>query len=164
MEFICRISKKDYRDALRLKRKNLRRIVFAVLALDAVLWMWWMVLAIRGDISLASTVFGQAIAVLLWPGLMLVFFRWAAWYGYRKNQNIQSEFTYRLNEEGISYKSCSGGSGETRWSSLSYWRESKTVFILVFPSNIFLIYPWLCMTDGQQEEFRALVTRALPKK
>src|SRR5277367_6411622 len=108
MEFICRISKKDYRAALRLKRKNLRRIIFAVLALDAVLWMWWMVLAIQGDMSRASTVFSQASIFLFWPVFMLAFFRWNAWYAYRKNRNIQGEFTCVLTEGGISYKSSSG--------------------------------------------------------
>jgi hypothetical protein len=164
MHFTCRITSKEYAEALRLKRKNLRRIVLGVLGLDSLLWIWWMILAVRGDSVRAATVFGLALPFLAWTVFTMVFLRITAWFSYRNNRNIQSEIVYSLTEERVGYTSSSGGSGETPWSSLNYWRESTDVFILVFPSNAFLVCPKRAMSTERQDEFRGIVGRVLKKK
>jgi len=164
MQFNCRISKKDYEEALRLRRKNLRRVVYAVLICDVLLWLYWMMLAVKGEITKASAVMSQAMIFLIWPVVYLVFLWLFGFYSYRKNRNIKSEFIYRISGEEFSYQSSSGGSGVAPWTSLSYWRESKSVFILVFPSGVFLICPKSCLVAEQQDEFREIVQRVLTKK
>ena len=164
MEFTCKVSYRDYREALRLKRKILRRVVYALLGLGALLCIYWMVLAAQNETVRASQIFMPALELVVWPILYLIFLRAFAYFSYRKNRNIRGEFSFFLSDEQLSYQSSSGGSGKTPWTSLSYWRESKRVFILVFPSGIFLICPKSFMTDDQQGVFKRIVGNALPKK
>jgi hypothetical protein len=163
MEFASRISAKDYRSALRLKRKNLYRIVYAAGVLDVALWAVFVFRSATGDIAGATSIFPQASILLVWASLMLMILPIQAHLGYRKNKNIQSEFNNSATEHGFSYKSSSGSSGEAPWSSFSFWRESRTVILLVFPSNIFLICPKSCLSVSQLEEFKGILEKLCRK-
>lgn len=164
MEFTCRVSYKDFGDALRLKRKNLGRAIYALLIVDIFLWIYWMVLAGQGRITESSRIFLPALELFVWPVFFIVLSRTLGYFNYKRNRNIQSEFVFRLTEAELSYQSSSGGAGKSPWTSMSYWRESRRVFILVFPSGVFLICPKSFMGGEQQEEFKRIAGAALPKK
>jgi hypothetical protein len=164
MEFESRISAKNYRAALRLKRKNLYRILYAASFLDVALWVIFVFRSAAGDTAGATSIFGQASILFFWVAFMLIFLPLQSHLAYRKNKNIQSEFKNSATELGFSYKSSSGSSGEAPWSSFSFWRESRSVILLVFPSNIFLICPKSCLSPSQLEEFRGILEKALRKK
>jgi hypothetical protein len=164
MEFTCKVSYKDYREALRLKRKILRRVVYGLLLIGVLLCIYWMVLAARNETVKSAQIFMPALELVVWPLVYLGLLRLFAFFSYRKNRNIKSEFFFHLTTEELSYQSSAGGSGTTPWSSLSYWRESKGVFILVFPSGIFLICPKSFMASELQANFIQLVGTSLPKK
>jgi hypothetical protein len=163
MQFTVRISKQDYRAALRLKRKNMRRAIFAVFALDAGLWIFWMVSVLRGELVRANSVFSQALIFLAYPLFCVMFLAWSTSHTYRRNRNIQGQFVYEVTEENLSYKSESGASAMSPWSSLNFWRESKRVFILVYPSGVFQIIPKSRIGEGQVDELRSILAKHLRK-
>lgn len=164
MEFSSRISAKDYRAALRLKRKNLYRVIYAVLTTGLVFLFVGVATQTTGKDGNVSQFLVQAPVLLGWSLLMAILLPLMGRLSYRKNKNIQAEFNNSVTESGFSYKSSSGSSGEAPWSSFSYWRESRTILLLVFPSNIFLICPKSCLSPTQLEEFKTILTKVLPKK
>jgi len=164
MEFTSRISSKDFRAALRLKRKNLYRAIYAVFAVGLIFLFVGVAIQPTSKEGGVSQFFVQAPVLLGWSILMLILLPSMGRLSYRRNKNIQAEFNNSVTESGFSYKSSSGSSGDAPWSSFSYWRESQAVLLLVFPSNIFLICPKSCLTSEKLEEFKAILSRVLPKK
>lgn len=164
MEFNSRISALEFRDAFRLKRKNLYRVIYAILAAGALFLVVGVAVQPTGKEGRASELLVQSPILLGWGFLMLLLLPLMARMSYRKNKNIQCDFVNAATAEGFSYRSSSGATGEAPWSSFSYWRESKTIFLLVFPSGIFLICPKSCLNPQKQEEFKVILGKALPKK
>ena len=164
MEFTCQIDFEAYREGLRLKGKNKRRLIYGVLFCDGLLWIYWMIEAAKGEISTGSAILRQAIIFLAYPVLCLVIYEVWAFLSYQKNRNIKREITYQITPQTVSYTSASGSLGSSPWTSVDYWRESKRLVIVAFPSNAFLIFPRENMSTRQWEDFRGILSSALPKK
>jgi len=164
MNFTSLVSPAEYREALRLKGRNRRRIIYAILFCDFAAWIYWAALAGEGKISKASAVMAQAIIFLIWPLIYILALEASGLFGYRRNRNIRREISFHVTPEGFSYTSSSGSAASSPWTSLNYWRESKNTFILVFPSNVFLIVSKSALSAEQQEELRTIFSGALPKR
>jgi hypothetical protein len=163
MEFTTRTSERDYVAAFRLRLRTLL-IVFNALFIF-LLVSFYVLFAFAFDYGVGSPWDYLLPFILL---MCLLGFRMylphlmGRIYGARTNQ--QGESVNELTSNGVSKKSTEGSLLYFPWTVCKNWRESQRVVIVIAEFGICLVYPKACLSTGQQDELRGILTAALPKK
>lgn len=179
MEFAIRVTQRDYgaADSMMWRRTALHVIVFGAYIVATIL-----VLATLGfDLlrassrpleSNAAADLNRSISGLVTSALWLLsgYFlfkvvrfirqRWE----YRKNWNLHEETRWSVTSEGTSVRSKAGGSSYEPWKAYKCWRESRRLFLLIFPSGAYYTLPKHSLSSSEQDELRRIFAAALPKK
>lgn len=178
MEFSVRVSERDYLDAFTLKRRSGMRVA-ARAALVAFAGLAWTAVigalvvqqvrshdedAMQQAISLRVNILPAALVLTGFVALVWVVVPWLVRRQFRKNPNLQADFFIALTDAGITQRSSMGSSADTRWNAFKSWRESETILILEFPSNLYLVLPKTGLTEAQRQELRSIVSSKLPQR
>lgn len=178
MQFTTRITEDDYVDANRLKTRSLQRTVASVLvySLTALFWIFLVGAWIAEHIYHAHSFLGQnaaelqrtfmpgAIAFLLWILAFRVYPARVTRRKFRNAPSLHGDLFLEINTEGLMQKTAHGSYGFSRWPDFSYWRESKKMFIVVDPTNVFCMIPKASLGREQRNEIRSMLTAALPRR
>lgn len=178
MEFTYQLTEDDFVAANQLKLKSVHRIITSVVVYSITTFFWIGLTAIwinpwlhphaphlgQDASALQSSLLPGALSLALWILIFRVFSPYFMRRKFRKAQNLRGEFISVLNSEGLAEKSSKGSSTFSPWADFAYWRESKTMIIVVSPTDVFHMLPKSGLSDPQQTELRAILTTALPKK
>lgn len=178
MQFTTNITEDEYIDANRLKTRSLQRTAASFLAyfLTAAFWILligaWItehifhanILLGQNAAELQSTLFPGAIAFLLWIIAFRAYPIYSARRKFRNAQNLRGDLFQEITSEGLMQKTAHGSYGFSRWQDFSYWRESKKMFIVVDPTNVFCMIPKANLSREQRNEIRSILTAALPRQ
>lgn len=84
--------------------------------------------------------------------------------GYRKNPQMQGEFTVNIVPAGISIRNTAGASSQFSWNLYEGWKEAKDLIVLKYLSGGLSILNVSALSDIQRQELRATLANALPKR
>jgi len=179
MRFSVRVTQRDYIDAGHMiQRKTFLRhvILWPYLAITCIVWLALGIAFLSGLNAPngmevpghRSNPIEDVLSTGLWllaGGASFIAFRairlrWE----YRNNPNLRAEICWTITAEGISVTSTMGDSSTEPWTVLKFWRESRQVLLLVYPSGIYHIIPKANLSAAQIEELRSLLTTALPER
>jgi hypothetical protein len=83
---------------------------------------------------------------------------------YRKDPQMQGEFTAEVTPQGISVTNTAGASSRNGWSIYDYWREGKGLIVLVMRSGALTILNIAGLCDIERNELRGILASVLPKR
>ena len=81
---------------------------------------------------------------------------------FRKNPNLQKEYTIEFSEDGTVGRA-PGLHSEVGWSHFQKWRESDSVFLVYVNTRVYAIYPKRSFKQDEISEFRDLLKRKIPR-
>lgn len=85
-------------------------------------------------------------------------------YLYRKDPRMQAHFVVELTRDSISTYNAAGTSSRSAWNVYDGWCESGGIVVLLFHSGAYSIMSLAGLSPLQQDELRAILTAALPRK
>ena len=179
MEFTVRVTERDYAAADSLMwRKTATHVIVFSLYLAATIIVW-AALGLdlfrlsshslepsasaalrRSTIGLTSSALWLAFGYVLFKAIRYIRQKLE----YRKNTNLHRDISWNATAEGITVTSESGATSYEPWAVFKCWRETKRLFLLLFPSNVYYIIPKPSLGPTQQNELRSILGGALPRK
>ena len=110
-------------------------------------------------------VYMEPAAILgVWVFGMFIFPRLRLDRMYRRDPQMQGQFTVNITPDSISTQNTAGTLSKTGWNVYDYWREKKEVIVLVFHLGAFLPVSLASLSEFQRAELRGILNVALPKK
>ena len=155
MEFTVRITEQDYLDAYRLQRRSKWRMIGKFLAYASCALVWtiiggsFLIQHFRSQdperidqaFAMRENFMPMSLFLTAYVLLTAIGIPWLLKRQFRKNRNLNADFFNQITAEGITQKSSQGSSSQTLWNAFKSWRESERVFILEFPSGLYLLLP-----------------------
>jgi hypothetical protein len=83
---------------------------------------------------------------------------------YRNDSSMQGQFTVDITRQSISVRNTTGISSKSGWNAYAFWRERKSVMVLIAPTGAYFILSLAGLSEGQRAELRGILSAALPKK
>lgn len=83
---------------------------------------------------------------------------------YRKDPQMQGEFTVNIAPAGISIRNTAGTSSQSGWNIYESWRDAKDLIVLKYFSGAQFILNIAGLSDMQRQELRSTLGNALPKR
>jgi hypothetical protein len=187
MEFSYRISEAEYAAAFKLRSRQasgsavVKTVMFWVFILICLMVLWTVVQhsvphpqpaeyrpSIPSSTNVSSTVLTNSLPFLAIAGVWLFLLTRLGPRSlrrlYRKDPNMQGEFTVEITPESISTRNTSGVSTTSGWNIYDYWREGKDLIVLIYQSSAFTVLNIAGLSDIQRDELRTILSLALPKK
>ena len=179
MRFTTRITEDDFVAACRLQLQSTHRTIAGAIAysLAAIFWLFLLAAWIServhpgtGDFlgqssaAFRTAILPAAILFAMWILIFRVLTSFVTRRRFRKTPSLRDAIDNEVSLDGLTQMMSSGSHGFIAWKDLSYWRESKRVIIVVYPTNVFCILPKSGLNDSQQAELRSILAAALPSK
>lgn len=183
MEFTYKISEQDFFRAAKLYRKStanskIRKILFVAFVVLCLVLLFAVVMKTRDrsieDIppqqtSVSAGQIAQQIGplVLIAVVLIVLVFVWPRMRLrgiYRKSPVLQGTVTVQATLDTFSVETSTGSTSRTRWSDMKMWYESNGLILLIYPTKIYQIVSVKDLSEPQLQEFRSILTTALPSK
>ena len=151
------LTEKDLREAFRVHRDrtSFRKWLFRVFPIMSLLFFACGVMQSvihPGEEKLSTYVPVLGVGVLwaigLWGGP-----RYTANKQFSNHKVMQLPHKLGWDDEGL-HSTCEVSSGDTEWNALLKWREGKSVFLLYFSPESFLVIPKRALTGEVLVDFR----------
>jgi hypothetical protein len=83
---------------------------------------------------------------------------------YRKDPLMRGQFAVSITPASIAIKNTAGTSSQSGWDIYDFWREGRSVIILVMHSSAYFILSLAELSEAQRGELRGILAAALPKR
>lgn len=104
------------------------------------------------------------VLIAVWLFLLFRFMPKRLKRSYRADPMMQGEFKVKITPDSFETANTSGSSSRTAWNNYQYWREGKSVIILVNFSGTYFILGLAALPEPQWTELRGILGAALPQK